>query len=44
MVYAIVLGLHLSLPGRWVDGYLLDPATGSPLRYRLNGRAARRSG
>ena len=36
-VYAVVLGLHLILPGRWVDGYVLDPATGRPLRYRLNG-------
>ena len=29
--------LHLLLPGRWIDGYVLDPATGRPLRYRLNG-------
>ena len=37
LVYAAVLGLHLALPGRWIDGYVLDPATGRPLRYRLNG-------
>ena len=37
VVYGLVLGLHLLLPGRWVDGYVLDPATGRPLRYRLNG-------
>ena len=37
VVYGVVLGLHLVLPGRWVDGYVLDPATGRPLRYRLNG-------
>jgi delta14-sterol reductase len=37
LVYGVVLGLHLALPGRWVDGYVLDPATGRPLRYRLNG-------
>jgi hypothetical protein len=37
VVYAAVLSLHLILPGRWVDGYLRDPATGSALRYRLNG-------
>ena len=37
IVYGIVFGLHLVLPGRWVDGYVLDPATGRPLRYRLNG-------
>ena len=36
-VYGLVLGLHLVVPGRWVDGYVLDPATGRPLRYRLNG-------
>lgn len=37
LVYAAILGLHLALPARWVDGYVLDPATGRPLRYRLNG-------
>ena len=37
LVYGVVLGLHLLIPARWVDGYLIDPATGSPLRYRLNG-------
>ncbi len=37
LVYGVVLGLHLVLPGRWVDGYVLDPATGRPLRYRLGG-------
>ncbi|HEY8156430.1 MAG TPA: ergosterol biosynthesis protein [Myxococcota bacterium] len=37
IVYGIVFGLHLALPGRWVDGYVIDPATGRPLRYRLNG-------
>jgi len=36
-VYAIVLGLHLVIPGRWTDGYVKDAATGAPLRYRLNG-------
>ncbi|MCY3611012.1 MAG: hypothetical protein OXH51_05700, partial [Gemmatimonadetes bacterium] len=25
------------LPGRWVPGYVTDPATGEPRRYRLNG-------
>jgi delta14-sterol reductase len=37
LVYGLVLGLHLALPGRWVVGYLRDPATGQPFRYRLNG-------
>jgi len=37
VVYVVVLGLHLVLPGRWTPGYVKDPATGAPLRYRLNG-------
>src|SRR5262245_9068355 len=37
LVYAVVLALHLALPGRWIDGYVIDPTTGRPLRYRLNG-------
>jgi delta14-sterol reductase len=37
IVYAAILVLHLVLPGRWTDGYVLDPATCRPLRYRLNG-------
>ena len=36
-VYAIVLALHIALPARWTPGYVVDPATGQPLRYRLNG-------
>ncbi|HXK22061.1 MAG TPA: DUF1295 domain-containing protein [Myxococcota bacterium] len=36
-VYAVVLTLHLVLPGRWTDGYVRDEATGRLLRYRLNG-------
>jgi delta14-sterol reductase len=37
VVYGLVLALHLLLPARDVPGYVLDPATGVPLRYRLNG-------
>jgi len=37
LVYGLVLCLYLALPGRWVVGYVRDPATGRPLRYRLNG-------
>src|SRR5690242_974563 len=37
-VYAVVLVLHLVVPGRWVDGYVRDDA-GRPLRYHLNGLA-----
>src|SRR5262245_42917934 len=36
-LYLVVLLLHLLVPGRWVAGYVRDPATGQPLRYRLNG-------
>jgi protein-S-isoprenylcysteine O-methyltransferase Ste14 len=36
VIYAWVLGLHLLVPARWVDGYVRD-ANGKPLRYRLNG-------
>ena len=44
VIYAALLGLHLLLPARHVDGYVRDPETGAPLRYRLNGlrRAVRR--
>lgn len=37
IVYALLLGLHLALPARRVEGYVRDEATGEPLRYRLNG-------
>ena len=36
-IYVLILGLHLVLPARRVAGYVRDPATGEPLRYRLNG-------
>lgn len=29
--------LHLILPARHVDGYVIDPETNKPFRYRLNG-------
>lgn len=38
IVFAVVLALHVALPGRWLDGYVRD-AAGRPLRYRLNGLA-----
>ena len=37
VVYAAIALLHLALPGRWVDGYAIDPRTKRPYRYRLNG-------
>lgn len=39
LVYAVVTLLHVALPARRVDGYVTDPATGRPFRYRLNGLA-----
>ncbi len=36
-VYAIVTILHIIIPARTVDGYVIDPATQQPFRYRLNG-------
>src|SRR5581483_2059051 len=36
VIYAVILLLHVAVPGRWVDGYVRD-AAGKPLRYRLNG-------
>jgi hypothetical protein len=37
LVYVLVLVLHLVVPARNVEGYVLDETTGKPLRYRLNG-------
>ncbi len=37
VIYAVVFALHLVVPGRWVDGYVIDPKTNKPLRYYLNG-------
>ena len=36
-VYALITVLHLVVPARTVDGYVVDPTTGKPYRYRLNG-------
>lgn len=36
-VFALVTLLHLVVPARTVEGYVVDPATGRPYRYRLNG-------
>jgi protein-S-isoprenylcysteine O-methyltransferase Ste14 len=37
LVYGLVFVLHGVVPARQVDGYVVDPATGRPYRYRLNG-------
>jgi protein-S-isoprenylcysteine O-methyltransferase Ste14 len=36
-VYAAVTLLHLAIPARQVGGYVIDPRTQRPYRYRLNG-------
>jgi hypothetical protein len=37
VIYAFIFLCHLLLPARVVDGYVMDPLTGQPRRYRLNG-------
>jgi len=37
LVYAVITVLHLVVPARHVDGYVVDPTTSKPYRYRLNG-------
>lgn len=37
VLFLIVLVLNAVVPGRWVDGYVLNTATQKPLRYHLNG-------
>lgn len=39
LIYAALLLLHLALPAREVEGYVRDPHSDRPLRYRLNGLA-----
>ncbi len=36
-IYTWVLAVHALLPAQRVAGYVVDPKTGQPLRYRLNG-------
>ncbi|MXZ76398.1 MAG: DUF1295 domain-containing protein [Gemmatimonadetes bacterium] len=37
IVYAVFFVVQLMLPGRWVPGYVVNPGTGEPRNYRLNG-------
>lgn len=37
VVYAAVLVVHLWVPTRAVAGYVIDPQSGAPLTYRING-------
>ena len=36
-IFAAFAVVQLILPGRWVPGYVINPETGEPRRYRLNG-------
>ena len=36
-IFAVFFVVQLVLPGRRVPGYVVDPETGEPRRYRLNG-------
>ena len=36
-VFAAFFVLQMILPGRWVPGYVVNPETGEPRKYRLNG-------
>jgi protein-S-isoprenylcysteine O-methyltransferase Ste14 len=38
-VYGVITLFHLAAPARTVEGYVTDPATRKPYRYRLNGLA-----
>jgi protein-S-isoprenylcysteine O-methyltransferase Ste14 len=37
VMYLVVFALNAVVPGRWVDGYVTNPATGAKYRYHLNG-------
>ena len=36
-IFVVFFVLQLVLPGRWVPGYVINPETGEPRKYRLNG-------
>ena len=36
-IFAAFAIVQMILPARWVPGYVTDPATGEPRKYRLNG-------
>ena len=36
-IFAVFAAAQLILPGRWVPGYVINPETGKPRNYRLNG-------
>ncbi len=36
-IFAVFFALQVILPGKWVPGYVINPETGEPRKYRLNG-------
>ena len=37
VIFAVFFLAQLILPGKWVPGYVINPETGEPRKYRLNG-------
>ena len=37
LIFAVFFLAQLILPGKWVPGYVINPQTGEPRKYRLNG-------
>ena len=37
VIFAVFFLVQLILPGKWVPGYVINPETGEPRKYRLNG-------
>ena len=37
VIFAVFFLVQLILPGKWVPGYVINPETGEPRTYRLNG-------
>ncbi len=37
VIFAVFFLAQIILPGRWVPGYVINPETGEPRKYRLNG-------
>ncbi len=37
VIFAVFFLAQLILPGKWVPGYVINPQTGEPRKYRLNG-------
>ena len=37
VIFAVFFLAQIILPGKWVPGYVINPETGEPRKYRLNG-------